>query len=514
MLKCISCRTRTAVCCEETTPSRVFCGKECQDDFYIGLQTKDSFGNINYVKDDEEEYVTFATRDRVDVTLPVRLAKKMETLKNLIEDAGVDNPIPLPNIDSATFQFIVNYATDREEEEEKYELNLNDTQFFRLLIAANYLDYIDLLNVLKPEIGQRVIRTQLENIALDELRSMADLFYDSVYFLPNDTEVVEQFQTILREKTLQRAADQIDPVLKWMRTEGAIGPGWGIVLALKTRRLDMLPLLLKQHKQSLWGLTISRILEEAIALNDLDVFRMLLEHPMLQDGRYRRENVTEEAAKMGRAEIVAFLLSSSERVNPHDSLDLAAGEGHANVVALLLKDGRAIPTRLTLRSAVEGGNAEVLKLLLDDGRVDPSLADLVGYAAIKGNVEMIRLLLADGRENPGGRNNMAIRNAASMGHVEIVELLLKDARVDPADYFNDAIIQASLRGNAEVVKLLLKDGRVNPAARGNAPIRFATQNGHVQVVELLLPVVGTDIIPELLGLTTNTDMIKLLKSKQ
>ncbi|MGE0009802.1 MAG: hypothetical protein AB7F19_04610 [Candidatus Babeliales bacterium] len=55
-----------------------------------------------FVKSDED--VAIQTEDDQHFIVPIQLIKLSETLKNLIEDAGIDHPIPLPNITAYTWQ--------------------------------------------------------------------------------------------------------------------------------------------------------------------------------------------------------------------------------------------------------------------------------------------------------------------------------------------------------------------------------------------------------------------------
>lgn len=48
----------------------------------------------------EDDHVTIQTQDGQSFQVQVSLIKQSITIKNLIEDAGIDNPIPLPNVNS------------------------------------------------------------------------------------------------------------------------------------------------------------------------------------------------------------------------------------------------------------------------------------------------------------------------------------------------------------------------------------------------------------------------------
>ena len=46
----------------------------------------------------DEGQVTIQSQDGMDFQVEVRVAKMSETIRNLIEDAGVSSTIPLPNV--------------------------------------------------------------------------------------------------------------------------------------------------------------------------------------------------------------------------------------------------------------------------------------------------------------------------------------------------------------------------------------------------------------------------------
>ncbi len=56
---------------------------------------------------ESEDLLTLQSQDGQVFKTPVRLAKLSETIKNLIEDAGIENPIPLPNLDGRTLSLII-----------------------------------------------------------------------------------------------------------------------------------------------------------------------------------------------------------------------------------------------------------------------------------------------------------------------------------------------------------------------------------------------------------------------
>lgn len=89
------------------------------------------------------------------ITTNVKNLQEMETLKNLIEDAGVDVPIPIINLDYETFSIILLYVQSTRENPERvssptsYEMLTWETEFYNqhvqnhweyVLLGVNYLD--------------------------------------------------------------------------------------------------------------------------------------------------------------------------------------------------------------------------------------------------------------------------------------------------------------------------------------------------------------------------------------
>jgi hypothetical protein len=60
------------------------------------------------------EMLILQSNDGQEFVLPVHTAQLSETIRNLIEDAGTDNPIPLPNVDGKTLAKIIQLLPDLE----------------------------------------------------------------------------------------------------------------------------------------------------------------------------------------------------------------------------------------------------------------------------------------------------------------------------------------------------------------------------------------------------------------
>mmetsp|Transcript_11624 Transcript_11624/g.40437 ORF Transcript_11624/g.40437 Transcript_11624/m.40437 type:complete len:158 (-) Transcript_11624:2894-3367(-) len=92
------------------------------------------------------------------------VAYESQTVKNMIEDTGVDTPIPLPNVSSKVLALVIEYCkyhveasktTEDKNARSEDELKAWDADFvkvdqgtlFELILAANYLNIKNLLDL-------------------------------------------------------------------------------------------------------------------------------------------------------------------------------------------------------------------------------------------------------------------------------------------------------------------------------------------------------------------------------
>lgn len=118
----------------------------------------------------DDDVVVLQSGDGQDFKVEVKVAKISETIKNLMEDAGVDHAVPLVNVTGAILRRIVEYckyhtentaaAVKPSEGGEKRDEGVIcewDTKFmegverpvlFEMILAANYLDIPSILDML------------------------------------------------------------------------------------------------------------------------------------------------------------------------------------------------------------------------------------------------------------------------------------------------------------------------------------------------------------------------------
>lgn len=124
-----------------------------------------------------------------------------DTLKNLIEDSGHEDVIPLPNVSAsvcaAIFEFIkaIRDAKDADDEKENIKTEIkriendfvdcSDTQrLFDLILAANYLHHQRALDLLSSKIA-----SMIRGKTTEELRATFNIQND---FTPEEEEKIRQ----------------------------------------------------------------------------------------------------------------------------------------------------------------------------------------------------------------------------------------------------------------------------------------------------------------------------------
>ncbi len=109
---------------------------------------------------DEDNQITLQSSDRTNFQVEVKVAKMSETVKQLIEDAGIDNTVPLPNVTGKILAKVVEYCkyhcdnvtivTEGTDDIIAWDLEftkVDQATLFEIILAANYLDIKDLLDL-------------------------------------------------------------------------------------------------------------------------------------------------------------------------------------------------------------------------------------------------------------------------------------------------------------------------------------------------------------------------------
>ena len=154
----------------------------------------------------DDEIVTLQSQDGQDFKVEVKVAKMSETIKNLIEDAGIDNPIPLPNVTGKILEKVVQYCkyhienpkpvvaeADKDKDEKRTDdiigwdldfCKVDQPTLFELILAANYLDIKDLL-----DLTCKTVANMIKGKTPEEIRKTFNIKND---FTPEEEEQVRK----------------------------------------------------------------------------------------------------------------------------------------------------------------------------------------------------------------------------------------------------------------------------------------------------------------------------------
>ena len=155
---------------------------------------------------DEEENVILRSSEGHDFKVALRVAKMSNTIKDLVEDAGTQGEIPLPNVSSKILEKVVtdcnwhtaNPAAVKAEGEEKTDEKRTDdiipwdlefckvdqSTLFELILAANYLDIKDLL-----DLTCKTVANMIKGKTPEEIRTLFNIKND---FTPEEEEQVRK----------------------------------------------------------------------------------------------------------------------------------------------------------------------------------------------------------------------------------------------------------------------------------------------------------------------------------
>ena len=103
-----------------------------------------------------EATITLISRDGQAFNIPPSVAGFSLTIKNMIEDlGGYNDPIPLPNVDSKSLAYVIQFSKKHTSDASKEELKqwthefyagLSQSELFDMILAANYLHIHPLLD--------------------------------------------------------------------------------------------------------------------------------------------------------------------------------------------------------------------------------------------------------------------------------------------------------------------------------------------------------------------------------
>ena len=154
----------------------------------------------------DDDSVTLISSYNQEFTVTVKIAKMSETIKQLIDDIGADQPIPVPNVTSKIFAKVLEYckhhdenptAVTEEKEEDKEPRRTDDIcewdleyckvdqeTLFELVLAANYLDIKSLL-----DLTCKTIANMIKGKTPEEIRKTFNIKND---FTPEEEEQIRK----------------------------------------------------------------------------------------------------------------------------------------------------------------------------------------------------------------------------------------------------------------------------------------------------------------------------------
>eukprot|EP00850_Spirogloea_muscicola_P022793 SM000312S11986 [mRNA] locus=s312:85649:86367:+ [translate_table: standard] len=144
--------------------------------------------------------VTLRSSDNETFEVDRAVAEESETVKSMIEDTGVDNTIPLPNVSSKILAKVIEYAKfhvgaqqeDNKQAASEDEVKTWDQDFvkvdqptlFDLILAANYLNIKSLL-----DLTCQTVADMIKGKSPEEIRKTFNIKND---FTPEEEEEVRR----------------------------------------------------------------------------------------------------------------------------------------------------------------------------------------------------------------------------------------------------------------------------------------------------------------------------------
>lgn len=155
--------------------------------------------------DSDDEVVTVETGDGKQFQVLRSILEMSATLKTLLEDAGTENVVPLPNIEAAAYKKVVEWCKWHKENDvpavpvdpavpaKKVPLcewdldflkSMDNAMLFNVILGANYLDIAELLTV-----GCKGIALQIKGKTPEEIRKIFNITND---FTPEEEERIRK----------------------------------------------------------------------------------------------------------------------------------------------------------------------------------------------------------------------------------------------------------------------------------------------------------------------------------
>ena len=140
----------------------------------------------------ETEYVKLKSKQEELFEVETKTAFRSITIKNMVEDTGLDINVPVPMVDSSTLVKVIEYLKyhQRAEEEtipedeqtrwDKDYIKVDDETLFNTILAANYLDIKPLL-----DLTCKAVADEIKGKSPEEIRVRFNIKND---FTPEEEE--------------------------------------------------------------------------------------------------------------------------------------------------------------------------------------------------------------------------------------------------------------------------------------------------------------------------------------
>ena len=155
------------------------------------------------------ETVTVVTKDGDKYTIDREIANHLGTVNKLLCDVGDNSEIPLPQVDGKSFKKVLEYAnlskanskvTNENEKTENSEMpswekeycKMDQDTLFEIILAANYLEYTDLLDA-----TCKTVAYMIKGKTPDEIRHVFNIEND---FTEEELEAVKKENEWIEEK--------------------------------------------------------------------------------------------------------------------------------------------------------------------------------------------------------------------------------------------------------------------------------------------------------------------------
>jgi ankyrin repeat protein len=483
---------------ERATPSRAFCGRECQVAAYaIGLKLAeaDSAG----VPVNDNNVIGLASSDGVLFRFSRTQIQQFKAVAGLI-DGNVDDYIPV-QVDGETLAIISDYVEMWYRVETMAHLKSNDVpieQLAKLVVACDYLEYYEMLDDL------------IANI------------------LASETHASQAFGIIELEPFYSRIFYACAAYTIEIRLARAVSANPKLQAYARKYMKDASEVLVLDQAEGPLFVKLPKYANAAIAAANADLLavEMLVRmNPSLVVVQ------TIEAAVLGGSYAVTQLLlarfPASQNTELYRSLHVASQRGHARIVELLLPRTTGVTTEqmtMCVTDAAEHDN--VVRVLLTDARAFAK-AQAISLYVESGNLEMVKLMMprfqSDDPDDPPDENDeeerawrttedyfwqspeyvdqwLLLNFAIHLGHIEIVKWMLEfgikpegpDEDVIPNTYYGIPdqpieLLDTAVRSNqAQIVSLLSRMGYSKHVDDYGSLVRLALENGNMAIFHTLM----------------------------